>query len=171
MDDEPTKTGIKFGDLKGIDVVSLEDASKLGSIDDVMLDLKRYQVLGFRVKMGGLFSAHEALLLSDVLRVGKDAVTISRASALNDERRFPELQGSAGSDSFSALRVMSEHGSDIGTVIDIDLEFPGGAVTGFVLRAGMLERIQGKELFIPVSAVKTIGEKLMVVADDVVPAQ
>lgn len=161
---------MKFGDVKGIDVVSLDGATKLGTVEDVLLDSERRQALGFRVKAGGLFSGTKAVLLPDVQAIGADAMTIQDESKLNSENKVEALQGSLGRDGLVGSRVMTESGSDIGTVEDFDVSFPDGAITGYVLRSGLLDRMQHKEQLIPISLVKSIGDKMIVVTDEVVPA-
>jgi len=161
---------MKFGQLQGTEVVSLADASKLGSVDDVLLDRSKQQVLGLRIKRGGLFSGHEAVRLQDVKAIGYDAVTIEDGRKIDSENQFPEFQGSVHRDGIVGSRVMTENGTEVGTVADIDVDFQTGAITGYVLRAGDATRLQHTGQLVPVSIVKTIGDKMIVVADEVIPA-
>ena len=67
--------------LKGRDVVALTTAEKIGQVDDVLFDPQYREVLGFRVKQGGLFGQTEALLrdavkADEVLRLGEGGIMI-----------------------------------------------------------------------------------------------
>jgi sporulation protein YlmC with PRC-barrel domain len=147
------------------------DAGELGSVDDVQLDLARQQALALAVKVGGgLFPGHKAVLLQDVKSVGQDAVTLQDASKLNDIKAFPSLQSATAATDLHGFRVITETGTEVGTVADVDVSFPDGAIAGYVLAGGLLDRLQHQEHLVPTSTVKSFGEKLIVVTDDVVPA-
>ena len=47
---------MQASELKGRAVVVLSNAEKIGQVDDVLFDAPFRQVLGFRVKKGGLLS-------------------------------------------------------------------------------------------------------------------
>ncbi|HLJ68373.1 MAG TPA: PRC-barrel domain-containing protein [Chloroflexota bacterium] len=68
------------------------------------------------------------------------------------------------------LRVVTESGTEIGTVADIDADFSTGDVRGYVLAGGLVDRLQHREKVVPTSTVKNIGDWTIVVADEVVPA-
>lgn len=161
---------MRFAEIRGLNVVSVGDARKLGTVDDLYLDNPRRQVLAFRVKTGGLIGGHQVVALEDVQSIGQDAFTIADASKLNAEDRFAQLKNSVRGGDIIGSRVMTEGGSEIGTVGDVEADFATGEVTGFELRGGLFDRLQHRERVIPVSGVHSMSDKLLVVAKDAVPA-
>jgi uncharacterized protein YrrD len=161
---------MKFAELQGTKVVSLADGSTLGSVEDLVLDLSQQQALGLRIKRSGLFAGHEAVLLHDVRAIGPDAVTVDDASKVNDEDRFPQFQGRMHRDAVVGARMLTEGGTEVGTVADLDVDFASGAITSYVLRGGLATWLRHTEHVVPVSVVKTVGDKIIVVADTVTSA-
>jgi sporulation protein YlmC with PRC-barrel domain len=64
--------------------------------------------------------------------------------------------------------MLTEHGHEVGTISDLDIDFATGAVTAYVLSGSLLDRLRKENHTVPVSAIKSIGEKLVVVSNDVV---
>lgn len=157
---------VRFRKLKGMTVVSLEGAHRLGAVDDLWLDLKNQRVLGLRIKTGGLIPGHQAMLLEDIKSVGQDAVTVGDETKLNDERKFSELKGASGMDAVDHARVMNESGTVLGTVSDLEMDLNSGAITQYVLSGSLIDGLRHREHVVPVSAVRSVGEKLIVVTDD-----
>lgn len=67
------------------------------------------------------------------------------------------------------LRVITEGESEVGTIADTDIDLSTGNVVGYVRRPSILDRVQHREHLVPVSLVKRIGDRLVVIADDVAP--
>jgi uncharacterized protein YrrD len=151
-------------------VLSVADAHELGSVDDLFLHLKEQRVVALRVKTGGLFGGHKALPLQDVKAVGKNAVTVEDATRLGERGAFPALTDAVGRGAVEGARVVTESGTEVGTVSDLDADFTTGVINGYVLSSSLLDRLQHQEHLVPASTVKSIGDKNIVVADTVVPA-
>lgn len=162
---------MKFHDLRGSRILSVEAAEQLGTVDDLFMHLNDQLVVALRVKTGGVFGGHKALLLQDVKSIGRDAVTVDDASKLNDLDAVPALQDAASRDAVEGARVISEGGTDIGTVSDIDADFTSGAIHGYVLGSNLLDRLQHREHLIPAATVRSIGHKTIVVSESALPAQ
>jgi uncharacterized protein YrrD len=162
---------MNVGDLKGRAVVTLSDAAKVGSVDDVLFDAQYREVLGFRVKKGGLLSGTEALLRSNVSAVGADAITVPSPDAINAEERFAELAGAAAFKQAQGTRVVTEGGTLLGTVDEVELDDQARAVTAYILNAPLLDRIRHKEPRVAAQDVQRLGEGgIMIVSDAVAEA-
>ncbi len=163
---------MKWSDLKGTSVVNVGTAEKLGSIEDMLLDGAGKRVLGFRVRSGGgLRTHHEAMLLSDVKSFGDDAVTIDDQSRLNREDTFSDLRDSLTASGIVGSKVMTEDGQQIGSISDLSADMDAARVTDYQMGAGLLDRLRGQDHIIPVDAVRSIGDGLVVItnADAVTP--
>jgi uncharacterized protein YrrD len=73
---------MKFSELKGRAVVNLEDARKLGTIEDLMVDAQSHFIVSIKVRTG-MFHAPQVIPVADVKNVGSDAVTISAGGMAN----------------------------------------------------------------------------------------
>lgn len=161
---------MKWSDLKHTPVISLSDASRLGFVDDAYLDQMGRTVLGFAIRRGGLVTRRSATVFTDVQAIGADALTVRDASALNDSKRFSDLENSIMAEDVLGSSVVTEGGDKIGSVGDLVLSEDVHAVTELVLNVGLLGRLRGKERVIPVSAVQSWSDQLVIV-DNVIPSK
>jgi sporulation protein YlmC with PRC-barrel domain len=67
---------MKFSELKGRAVVNLEDARKIGTVEDLMVEPESHHIASVKVRTG-MFHAAQVIPVADVKNVGGDAVTIS----------------------------------------------------------------------------------------------
>ena len=72
---------MKFSELKGRAVVNLEDARKIGEVEDLMVDPNSHHIVSLKARTG-LFHAAKMVPVTDVKNVGADAVTISEGAGL-----------------------------------------------------------------------------------------
>lgn len=156
---------MKYSDLKGKPVVDVATADKLGSVNDLYIDLQQQRVVALQVNLPGLFSGDRAVLWKDLQSVGEHAVTLPSADLLRDAKAVPAVSDLSPADDILGDKIMTESGSDIGTADDMEIDAKTGAITSYVLRGGFLEGLQHREQLIPASWVKTIGKKLIVVQD------
>lgn len=155
-------------DLKGRAVVTISDAAKVGHVDDVLFDAEYREVLGFRVKKGGLLSGTEALLRQSVNAVGADAITIPSPDTVNAEDRFAELAGAATLSQAQGTRVVTEGGDLLGTVNALELDDAACTVTAYVLAAPLLDRMRRREPRVAANDVLRLGEGgIMIVPNSV----
>ncbi|MGI8825357.1 MAG: PRC-barrel domain-containing protein [Chloroflexota bacterium] len=159
---------MRFSDFKGRPVVSVTDARRLGFVDTLMLDRATQQILGLRIRQGGLISHHDFLLLRDVRSVGGDAVTVDDPSNVNEQSKFPELEGCADLGSVLGGRVLKEDGHLLGSVSDVEIAGDASAITGYMIGMNLLERLRRhEEHVIPATEVKSLGDSLVVVSNAV----
>lgn len=162
---------MKASDLKGRAVVVLSDAVKVGHVDDLLFDAQYREVLGLRVKKGGLLSESEALLRSNVASVGADAVTVPSPDVINAENRFQELTGAATLTQAQGTRIVTEGGTLLGTVSDVELDEQVSKVTAYLLNAPLLDRIRGHIPQVAAQDVLRLGEGgIMIVSDSTAEA-
>lgn len=134
---------MQASDLEGRAVVTLTDAAKVGSVDDVLFDAQYRRVLGFRVKKGLI--GKEAVPRTSVQSVGADALTVSTPEALNSENRFAELAGATSLKDITDTKVVSEGGDYLGTVRGVELDDEAEYVVAYTLSAPLMDRIRHKE--------------------------
>src|SRR6478735_2323639 len=92
---------MKFSELKGRAVINLEDARKIGEVEDLMVEPESHHIVSVKVRTG-MFHAAQVISVADVRNVGGDAVTISTGSATSESTAGQNL-------------VASQNGSAVGT--------------------------------------------------------
>ena len=114
-------------ELRGRTVLDVSTARELCRVEAVVLDPDSAPVVAFRVT-----GDSPVLPMRDVVAVGADAVTVEGADALHQPESLAESRAvQGGIDALDHL-VLSEDGSELGRVVDVEIE-PDGAVRTIVL--------------------------------------
>lgn len=149
---------MKFSELKGRAVVNVEDAKKVGEVENLFLDPASRQVISLKVKTGGLFSTALILPVSRIMNIGPDAVTIradvAGADQTNDAQASVEVTAILGN------KVVTDAGALVGEVHDVLLDPVSAAITGYDVREG---GIFAKSLEISATPDIRYGEKLITI--------
>ena len=132
---------MKFSELKGRAVVSLDDAQKLGEVEDLMVDPVSRHIGSLKVHTG-LFQATRFVLAGDVKNVGADAVTVSSTAAATsapaaDDAPLVELTRILGN------KVVTDAGTLVGELHDVILDWATLTITGYQVREnGLFAKVQ-----------------------------
>lgn len=152
---------IRATGLIGRPVVTLDTATDVAEVKDVVFDPGQARVVGFTLRGRGALGAPSAgVLPSDgIVSIGRDAITVADATVVH--RESPDIEA-ARSDRRDVLgdEVLTESGSRIGTVVDLVLSVEGGRaeVAGYEVVAD-----DGTKSLIPIpTPVAVSGETLMV---------
>src|SRR6476646_3968067 len=157
---------MKFSELKGRAVVNLEDARKIGEVEDLMVEPETHHIASIKVRTG-MFHAAQIIPVSDVKNVGNDAITIStgagtaNSAAARLAKQQAEEQPSTGAVSSIAATAVSSTAShdprslieitsllgnkvvtDVGTMVgelsDVMVDWVDLTITGYQVHAGGL---------------------------------
>lgn len=156
---------MKFSELKGRAVISLEDAEKIGEVEDLIVEPEGHRIISLKVRTG-LFQAPKLVPATDVKNVGADAVTIAGnanpangladapapadpAGSGNDDRSGAEQQStSTGSfkssqppieiTSILGNKVVTDAGTFVGELRDVIVDWVDLTITGYEVREGGL---------------------------------
>lgn len=161
---------MKFSDVKGRQVVTLDNADKVGNISNAYVSNDGANITGFQVAMRGLLKGHRVFTWDSLSSIGADAVTIPNSAALHEENRSP-LSDALSTDSILGAKVMAERGENLGTLGDVDFDPASGAVTTYILNPSLVERIEGRRETFPPSTIQSMSGSMLVVADGAVQRQ
>ena len=128
-------------ELKGRGVLALSNAEKIGQVEDVLFDAQFRQVLGFRVKRGGLFGKAQALLRDSVTSIGAAALTVQSPDVINDEERFADLAHASTLSQVERTQVVTESGELLGTIAHLEIDDDARKVTAYVLSSSFRDRV------------------------------
>ena len=136
---------MKFSELKGRAVINLEDASKIGEVEDLIVEPDGHHIVSLKVRTG-LFHASRLVPVADVKNVGADAVTISvdagPATIPTDTTIQPlsDNAGQAGVEQHSTSNGRSEK-SQAGPVIEVSSILGNKVVTDAGTLVGTLRDV------------------------------
>ena len=163
---------MRANELKGRGVLALSNAEKIGEVDDVLFDAQFRQVLGFRVKRGGLFGKAQALLRDSVTSIGAAALTVQSPDAINDEERFADLAQASTLSRVERTQVVTESGEVLGSIAHLEIDDDGRKVTAYTLSPSWRDRVLGHATeAIKADEVIRLGEGGVMVVPDAVGAR
>lgn len=153
---------MKASDLKGIAVVSLEGAVKMGHVDDVLFDTSSMRIIGFDLKEES--GQHSYIPFPEVHRIGRDAVTVNgpnsrqiggSGSPMNDQPRIHDLE---------KLKVVDDAGTFLGTVSEIEVAPETGEITSLQAQRGGVFGIGATKTEVSRPDVRSVGPEVLVVS-------
>ena len=163
-------------DLHRRAVVDVEEGTKVGQIDDLLLDPDGQHVAGYIVQHGSTLLGQGARVLvpaAAVHAVGPDAMTVRRvdaAEAAEDTTALPRLSDLVGH------KIVSEGGRLLGVVEDVLLDDDGMRILGYAMEsagaAGRLGALTGQHheatRFIRADGNLRVGRDMIIASNDAV---
>ena len=146
---------MNLADIKRKPVVSMADGTKIGEVDDLVIDVVGWTV---REVVVAEKTVHGILPLSHFKGVGKDAVTV-------ENRDTTAWNGKASGllfEDFKKLHVVDGSGTVIGHATDLTYE-PSGTIASFEVRQGGVFGIGAHVHVVSPSQVRGVGDKIVTV--------
>lgn len=151
---------MKAESLKGMAVVSIDTAARLGRVEDLAFDPQELRLAALRVNADG---QHALIPFERLQSIGKDAVTVPDDTVAQWVKPEGSLTTLPGLDTFKKLKVVDESGTFVGAIHEIDLDPQTGRVIQFETRHGGVFGIGGTTTVFPVGDVRSVGTDVMVV--------
>ncbi len=167
---------LKFSELKNRAVVDLNDARKIGNLDNLLVDPTSFQVSGLRLK-AGLFSSAELLRIAMLRSVGPDAITVCQPEGEviikgestdqfeENSNLDPSLAKLPDLKILIGLQIVSQAGSLLGEVTDVLLDQNNLTITGYEVSQ---PNLFSKKFVLPATAELNIGPTMIIVPDQVI---
>lgn len=156
---------IKRSDLIGRLVLDRQTVEQLGHIEEIAVDLKSNQVLGFTTKSGILpvGGKKRAFSWQQIDTIGVDAVLVNK-SADEDEFLLPD-----NADCSMGHEVWTDAGKKVGVLVDYLIKNDTGKVTNYLFKTdGGLRGILQGVYIMPASAMTSAGSKRVIVSESMV---
>jgi uncharacterized protein YrrD len=147
---------MKFSELKGRAVVNLEDAKKIGEVEDLLVEPDGHRIVSLKVRTG-LFHPAQLVPVTDVKNVGADAVTISVGASPANSPTDTAGSGQSGAEQQSTStassesskplieitgilgnKVITDAGTMVGELHDVLFDWVGLTITGYEVQEGGL---------------------------------
>lgn len=166
---------VRGTEISGLPVVSIVAGEAVADIKDVLYSPDEGRLVGFTLnKRGGLFAGpmKTGISMESVFAIGRDAVMILSADALNDEQGAR----SRGAQNVLGNTVLTDGGNRLGQITDLVVEIgvvgghgssdTAGSVVGYQLSGDpSLQGREGHQLLIPLPyALAVSGTNLIVPA-------
>jgi uncharacterized protein YrrD len=117
-------------ELLGTRVMSKSSAQKMGKVEGVVLDVPPRRMIALQVGRDGLVD------WVDVSGVGTDAVVVESEDRVRNAAAAREERAMAGAFDLRGKRVLSDHGNELGTVTEVELDEVSGTIEAVVTTEG-----------------------------------
>ncbi|MFB7502037.1 PRC-barrel domain-containing protein [Streptomyces broussonetiae] len=137
----------------------------VAQIRDTVFDARAGRITGFTLSGRGLLAGplKESLPFSEVHAIGPSAVMILSEAVL-EKRDLVVGAGEAGHGQAIGAPVLTDHGTEIGTVLDVVIEAgSSGRVIGFEIAANANLDDQERKVFIPRGETLAVSGRALVV--------
>ncbi len=146
--------------LKGMAIVSVQQGTKLGYVEQPLLDLTARKVIALQVKgESGTF----IVPFDAVAAVGPDAITVASSTAT----QTPSTGGAADDlrdlDGLRKLKIVDQAGTFLGTISHVEIDPASGAITQLAAHTGGMLGLGGTTTTIDAQAILTVGAELLTV--------
>jgi sporulation protein YlmC with PRC-barrel domain len=146
--------------LKGMSVVSVSEATRLGVVRDVVMDRDPMRAAGFDVRFDG---TDFVIPFAEVRSLGTDALTVDSSGATQMRSAGDEFGKLPRLTDMLKLKIVDDAGTLLGTLATVELDPATGLVVRLVAHQGGMLGMGGKDLSINVAAVRTVGTDIITV--------
>lgn len=152
----------KMSELKGMPIVSLQEGEQLGQVEGLIVDPAALQVVALLLDKRTANKEEQVVATANVRSVGEAAITVEDRASLVPIARIAHIQELARvKKPVLGKTVMSERGTRLGEVADLEIDPQDFRITALVLR-GALWR---KGATIPAERVRSIGRDAVIVRE------
>jgi uncharacterized protein YrrD len=152
--------------IRGLTVINIADGTQVGTVDQVFLDLVAKQVAGFSITngvgpFGGSRDSAPTVAASNVHSLGADALMLDDVTAAHAAWVDGQYGALVSLDDLAGRKVVTEGGTDIGTVASVEFDEHTFGLTAVEVSPGFLK----SHTRIPLAQLIRIGQDVLVVAD------
>lgn len=146
--------------LKSMAIVSVQEGTKLGYVEEPLLDLAARKVVALQVRgESGTF----IVPFDEVASVGTDAITVESSAATQALSTGGMADGLGTLDALRKLKVVDHAGTVLGTISRVEIDPASGAITQLAVHMGGMLGMGGTTTTIDARAIVSVGPELMTV--------
>ena len=146
--------------LKGMAIVSITEGTRLGRVDDLVIDSAQRSIVALQCsEQGKRFIVPFQL----VRNIGQDAITVENSQVTQVEGQQGLAPGTLRLDDFLKLKVVDESGAFIGNVNQVDIDAINGQMVSISVHKGGVLGLGGVTTVIPSEQIRAIGQELVTV--------
>ncbi|MEL6815035.1 MAG: hypothetical protein AAFP03_09500 [Cyanobacteria bacterium J06598_3] len=135
---------IRQGELVGRGLIGYETTEEIGSVEHLLVDVQRAQVMGLTYKTTGLIARKQSLNWAQLVKIGRDAIVVhtqdssAQGQAVEDDQHALTAVLSAAQN-MTGLEVWTDGGDHIGQVVDLCLDAKTGEVQQYLFALKVVE--------------------------------
>ena len=151
--------------LKGMAIVSVSEGSRLGRVDDVLIDSSGMQIGALKI----VHDRQQFMIPFNLIKsIGSDAITV-------ESSQVTQAEGSASGAlvsvrDFKKLKMVNEAGTLLGVLSNVDFDQQTGKIGQLSVHKGGLLGLGGKTTTIDTSQVRGIGRDVVTVSAEAAAA-
>jgi sporulation protein YlmC with PRC-barrel domain len=146
--------------LKSMAIVSVTEGTRLGYVEQPLLDLTARKVVALQVKgESGTF----IVPFDRVASIGTDAITVESSAATQTPSTGGMTDGLGDLDALRKLKVVDRAGTLLGTISRIEIDPATGVITRLDAHTGGMLGMGGTTTPIDARAIVTVGPELLTV--------
>lgn len=127
----------RITELIGLPVLSLDDGTQIGEVQDLVVDISQTVVRGLLVSSETWFSECRTILFCDIFRIGHDAIMLRDASILQPMSVL-EVEGYFRVQNLTGKTIYTETGLYLGMLADIFFQPTTGELIGYEVSDGVV---------------------------------
>lgn len=157
---------VKSSEVIGSKVITIQGGKNIENVDDIIYDPEDNQVRALVVNSGGLFSDAQVIMMEDVKSIGQDAIMVESDQVLKSVDKIPPTISEIVKNDIHLTHkdVVTEDGTDLGSISDIIFDSNSGKVEEFEVSQGRLENIRSGKKTISIDKIVTVGEDDIIVS-------
>ena len=153
-------------DIKDMTIVSLQEGTKLGRVEQPLFDLAARQLGALQVKgEDGTF----ILPFAQIQHIGSDAITVTSSQVTQTPSSGGATDTLLDLQALKRLKIVDQAGTFLGTLNDVDVDPVSGQITKLVAHKGGLLGLGGVNTPIASTAIVMVGEELLTVTMETEP--
>ncbi|HYJ92817.1 MAG TPA: hypothetical protein VEV84_16015 [Pyrinomonadaceae bacterium] len=155
--------------LIGMTVLSLSTGNKLGNVREAFVDAVNGLLIGITVVTAD--GSEASLGYQEIHSFGRDAIMASADDSIKPHTETP-FSGHPSAKSLMGTKVVSASGNLLGQIADIFVTVRQPPSVYYELRESMLDKLLGRQLFIPGSAGYALSDdaQRLIVPDETIEA-
>jgi sporulation protein YlmC with PRC-barrel domain len=146
--------------LKGLAVVSLQEGTKLGQVEQPLFDLAGRELGALRVKGdSGTF----ILPFAQIVNVGNDAITVTSSKVTQTPSTGGATDALLDLQALEKLKIVDQTGTFLGTLSNVEVDPSSGKITRLAAHEGGVFGMGGTTTPIEPDAIVMVGSDLLTV--------
>lgn len=148
--------------LRGMTIVSLSEATRIGAIDDVLFATQPLRVGALQATGEG---TQFIVPFEQVRNLGTDAVTVESSQVTQIAGTGSSLGDLLGLAVLQKLKVVDEAGTLLGVVQTVEIDPATGSVSALVAHKGGVLGVGGASTRIDALAIRSVGSEVITITD------
>ena len=153
---------MKASRIREMAVVSIDDAEKIGSVQDILVNPDGQRVIALRIKPAQGRDT-TVVPVEEVASIGRDAITIRDTRGIATE--VPTDPGTVYLGKLLGTKVLTRAGDMLGTVAEVEIDPTDFRITGYELSTGLMSDLFGNRKRLSSSGDVHYGKDILMIRE------